>query len=117
MKDKTPDEFIFPNSAGKRIDNNNWTRNIHWREVGRGRRVHDLRHTAATLWLSNGVDPKTVQTWLGHTSMKQTFDTYTHFMGQDADISALSKINSRLRRERDQYLEIANEDPDVSNHS
>jgi hypothetical protein len=30
-----------------------------------GRRIHDLRHTAACLWLSEGVDPVTVQAWVG----------------------------------------------------
>lgn len=28
---------------------------------GRGRRIHDLRHTAAPFWLANGIDPKAVQ--------------------------------------------------------
>ena len=31
-----------------------------------GRRIHDLRHTAACLWLARGVDPVTVQAWMGH---------------------------------------------------
>ena len=30
-------------------------------EVARGRQIHDLRHTAARLWLAWGVDPVTVQ--------------------------------------------------------
>jgi integrase len=36
---------------------------------GQGRRVHDLRHTAACLWLACGVDPGTVQAWMGHESI------------------------------------------------
>jgi integrase len=31
--------------------------------VARVRRIHDLRHTAACLWLARGVDPSTVQAW------------------------------------------------------
>ena len=41
-------------------------RTLHWSSVAAGRRIHDLRHTAACLWLAKGVDPVTVQAWLGH---------------------------------------------------
>jgi hypothetical protein len=42
--------------------------------------VHDLRHTAATYLLSLGVHPKVVQEMLGHTSVAQTLDTYSHMV-------------------------------------
>lgn len=96
MKSKTPNALIFANSAGNPTGNKNWTRAVHWQELSRGRRVHDLRHTAATLWLTNHVDPKTVQTWLGHASMTMTVDTYGHFMGIDADIAAIARVNAVL---------------------
>jgi integrase len=41
-------------------------------------RVHDLRHTFATLMLELGESPKTVSTMLGHTSVAITLDTYSH---------------------------------------
>ena len=41
-------------------------------------RFHDLRHTHATLLLSNGVHPKIVQERLGHGSIAVTIDTYSH---------------------------------------
>ncbi|MBI4321040.1 MAG: tyrosine-type recombinase/integrase [Chloroflexi bacterium] len=41
-------------------------------------RVHDLRHTAATLLLSRGVHPKVVQEFLGHSTITLTLDTYSH---------------------------------------
>jgi len=41
--------------------------------------IHDLRHTASTLFQSMGVNPKTVQEMLGHSEMSQTFD-YTHVL-------------------------------------
>lgn len=34
-------------------------------QTGGGRRIHDLRHTAACLWLARGVDPGTVQARMG----------------------------------------------------
>jgi integrase len=41
-------------------------------------RFHDLRHTAATLLLSRSVHPKYVQELLGHATISQTLDTYSH---------------------------------------
>jgi integrase len=40
-------------------------------------RFHDLRHTAATLMLQQGVNPKIVQEMLGHSQISMTLDTYT----------------------------------------
>ncbi len=40
--------------------------------------LHDLRHSAASLWIEQQVEPKRVQTWLGHSSIQVTFDTYGH---------------------------------------
>jgi len=41
-------------------------------------RVHDLRHTAATLHLARGENPKVVQELLGHSTITLTLDTYSH---------------------------------------
>ena len=41
-------------------------------------RFHDLRHTCATLMIANDVPSKTVQTWLGHSDIQVTLNTYTH---------------------------------------
>jgi integrase len=42
------------------------------------RRRHDQRHTSATLVLLQGVRPKIVRERLGHTTLGQTLDTYSH---------------------------------------
>jgi hypothetical protein len=54
-------------------------------------RVHDLRHTFATLLLSKGTHPKIVQEMLGHANISMTLDTYSHVMPttQDEAIAAL----------------------------
>jgi integrase len=41
-------------------------------------RLHDGRHTAATLALQAGAHPKLVQEMLGHASIEMTLDTYSH---------------------------------------
>lgn len=43
-------------------------------------RFHDLRHTAATLALKEGVHPKVVQEMLGHSQIAVTLDTYSHVL-------------------------------------
>jgi hypothetical protein len=41
-------------------------------------RLHDLRHTHATLALQAGVHPKVVSERLGHVTVSITLDTYSH---------------------------------------
>jgi integrase len=41
-------------------------------------RFHDLRHTSATLLLASGEHPKVVQERLGHASISETLDRYSH---------------------------------------
>jgi integrase len=41
-------------------------------------RFHDLRHTAASLMLQQGVHPKVVQERLGHSTVSLTLDVYSH---------------------------------------
>ncbi|MDQ6949552.1 MAG: site-specific integrase [Actinomycetota bacterium] len=41
-------------------------------------RVHDLRHTVASILLESGVHPKIVQELLGHSTIRLTLDTYSH---------------------------------------
>ena len=43
-----------------------------------GVRLHDLRHTHASLMLREGVHPKVVQERLGHSTISVTLDTYSH---------------------------------------
>lgn len=51
-------------------------------------RFHDLRHSCATLMLSNGEDLKKIQGWLGHSTITITADTYAHLDAQSKKGSA-----------------------------
>jgi integrase len=59
-------------------------RRPHGSEVGskqadpKAIRFHDLRHTAATLLLTQGVHPKVVGEMLGRATITLTLDTYSH---------------------------------------
>jgi integrase len=41
-------------------------------------RLHDLRHTAASLMLAQGVSPRVVMEILGHSQISVTMNTYSH---------------------------------------
>ena len=52
-------------------------------------RFHDLRHTCATIALTQGVPAKVVQEMLGHSSISITLDLYTHVVpGMQNDAAA-----------------------------
>ncbi|OBX19518.1 hypothetical protein A9995_07135 [Erythrobacter sp. QSSC1-22B] len=59
--------------------------------------LHALRHAAASLWIEKSVSPKTIQTWMGHSSIQVTFDTYGHlFEKAELDGSAAGAIEKEL---------------------
>jgi integrase len=41
-------------------------------------RLHDIRHTYATLFIDAGIDPKKISDRIGHASVAFTLATYTH---------------------------------------
>lgn len=83
-------DLVFAQANGRPIERkSDWQA---WKallqEAGvRNVRLHDGRHTAATLLLSEGVHPRVVMEVLGHAQMRTTTDTYRHVMpalGRDA---------------------------------
>ena len=43
-------------------------------------RFHDLRHSCATLLLSQGIPMKQIQDWLGHSTFATTADISSHLL-------------------------------------
>jgi integrase len=56
-----------------------------------GFRIHDLRHYFASLLIAAGLDVKTVQARLRHTSAKTTLDVYGH-LWPDRDESSKQAV-------------------------
>lgn len=48
-------------------------------------RIHDLRHSCASLLISNGLSIVAVANHLGHKDTQQTLNTYAHFMPVEQD--------------------------------
>ncbi|MBQ6798831.1 MAG: tyrosine recombinase XerC [Oscillospiraceae bacterium] len=61
--------------------------------------AHKLRHTAATLMLSGGVDVKTVQEVLGHENLNTT-QIYTHIENTELKIASSANPISKLKIEK-----------------
>ncbi|MEU9286785.1 tyrosine-type recombinase/integrase [Streptomyces sp. NPDC048275] len=59
-------------------------------------RVHDLRHTRASLLLAQGVDARTIMETLGHSTITMTLDTYAHVMGTTLRAAA-NRMDDALR--------------------
>jgi integrase len=57
--------------------------------------LHECRHTFASLLIDAGANPKAVQTFLGHSKIQTTFDTYGHLMPGSHD---------EVRERMDAYL-------------
>ena len=77
-------EWVFVNGDGKPLDQGNVRGRIHYKiceKAGLHRiRIHDLRHTYATLRLSCGHNLPDVSKQLGHSSINITVDTYYHWI-------------------------------------
>ena len=87
-----PDERLFMTESGHRLHATAFKRTLAWAATSEGRRIHDLRHTAACLWLSRSVDVVTVQHWMGHASVATT-NLYLHHLGTSADRAGLDRLN------------------------
>ena len=76
-------DLIFPSNNGTPMDGHHildkFKKLLKQAELP-DMRFHDLRHTAATLMLKQGVHPKIVQERLGHSNITMTLNTYSHVL-------------------------------------
>jgi integrase len=73
--------YVFTYENGAALDPESVSR--YWRQALKRSllppiRLHDLRHTHATLALQAGIHPKVVSERLGHATVSITLDTYSH---------------------------------------
>jgi integrase len=93
IRRKGREDLVFTAPAGGVLRVSTWRLRVStWRRACRRRRCvdpscrrrgfpivtpHDLRHTAASLAISAGANPRAVQMMLGHAPAVLTLDTYT----------------------------------------
>jgi integrase len=98
-----PDASVFVSPDGAQLHYSNWRRDV-WlparKVAGLGELTfHDLKHTAATLLVEEGVDVKTAQVRLGHANPQTTLRIYAQVTEQ-TDRAAAQKLGERLRPKR-----------------
>ncbi len=77
----TEQNLVFCNDDGTPMNPQGVTRKFKQVAKSAGfpdMRLHDLRHTHASLLLSKNISPKVIQERLGHKNISQTLDTYSH---------------------------------------
>ena len=87
---KRPDELVFTMPGGSVMRLSNWR--LATFKPARTRaglsdrfRIHDLRHTAASLMIQAGYPPKMLQEIMGHASITTTLDLYGHLYPGEMD--------------------------------
>ena len=77
-------ELVFPNRNGKVLCGDNFRRRAFRKLLEKadvpGIRIHDIRHTFASLLLSQGEPLNYVKDQLGHASIQTTVDVYGHIV-------------------------------------
>jgi integrase len=84
-----PDALVFGSPRGGALRLSNFQHRV-WSPALEGTdlegvRIHDLRHTAASILINRGLHPKIVQQHLGHSSIVVTMDRYGHLYPSDTE--------------------------------
>jgi len=100
------DELVFSQLDGRPLlpdtVTHAWVKLV--RRTGlQGIRLHDARHTHASLMLKQGVHPKIVQERLGHASIQITLDTYSH-VAPGLQAAAAVRFDELLAPKRDKEV-------------
>ena len=103
-----PLDLVFPNGVGNVESHTNIVHQF-WEPIQKERGLtldtgepkygfHSLRHAAASLFIAHlGWTPKRVQTVLGHSSIRMSYDLYGHLLEDRAnDQAALEKLEAAI---------------------
>jgi integrase len=92
-------ELVFQNSIGNRVNIDSF-RSWYWSPAVAGMvprpRIHDLRHTCASLMIAAGVPLPSIQAHLGHESINTTVGIYGH-LDRQAGAQAAAAIDAAFR--------------------
>ncbi len=109
-----PDALVFTSPRGEPIRLQNfrrrtWAPAVQSAGLPEGLRIHDMRHTAASVLINAGVPIKSIQEHLGHSSITVTMDRYAHLYPEarqtvaavlDDLIAGVSGIENRTESNR-----------------
>jgi integrase len=92
IKGKNENDPLFHTETGNFIRNTNFTRRVFLPAIERAGvkkiRIHDLRHTAASIAISAKATPNMVKELLGHADVQLTMRVYAHVFEEDRETVA-----------------------------
>ena len=99
LRPATSDDLVFPSADGKILNTSNLRESVFYPALSAAGlprvRMHDLRHTYASLLIANGESLKYVQEMMGHSSIKITADTYGHLL-KEAHETAAARLDAAV---------------------
>ncbi len=98
---KGPRDWVFTTGRGNHLRHTHFYASVFRPAVlaaglPASTRFHDLRHTAASLWLAEGNPINAVKDWLGHSTVQVTVDRYGHLL-PGAEEAANEKADAAWR--------------------
>ena len=98
---KNPDKLIFYDHTSKSVITTNQVNSYYKRVCScagiESEGQHALRHTFATRCIESGIPALVLKTWLGHTDIHMTLDTYTDVF-KTMDLDAVDKLDKYLEK-------------------
>ncbi|MBY2913780.1 tyrosine-type recombinase/integrase [Rhizobium leguminosarum] len=108
-KTSEAEDLVFPNSKGGFLDHKNILKRefrplLHAaasKAIEKGKKLkafnwHALRHFAISTWIEAGMQPKTVQTFAGHSSLAVTMSRYGHLFPSDSHRNVMDQISTSI---------------------
>ena len=112
-----PGQVIMSTRSGRMVNRNTfgnaWRAAVAAAGLPTGTRYHDLRHFYASALIAANLNPKVIQTRMGHATIAETMDTYGHLfpdsedLGRGAVDEALAKADPEQGRNRDAHPPLA----------
>jgi integrase len=96
-------EWVFVGETGNHVDGDNWRKRIFDKSLEKAGlrkiRIHDLRHTFASLLIQAGESLAYVRDQMGHHSIKVTVDIYGHLApgGNKDAVDRLDDVDATTR--------------------
>ena len=99
QKIQSKSNYVFTNKNGNKISRHDIVKEPFKRALKAAGlpniRFHDLRHTFATLMISQGENIKFIQHQLGHGSITVTLDTYGHLL-PESNMEAVERLSANV---------------------
>ena len=105
-------ELVFPNTEGGPMNHLNFRGRVFvsaLRRAGLRRiRVHDMRHTCASLLIAAGCDIAAVSRQLGHANVATTLAIYSHWFAKRSETGLGARLEAFVARENGASAPSAN---------